>query len=186
MATQGRIITQTKQSRYLNPYCKQLLHLISCEKYHEYGHIISSRLYVRLKGTCSLASRTLLKNDINYITVNCLKITEKHRDSPSEQNAPAGRVFDTPGSRPDFKLVLNDKKCINVKRSMFHTCYSSHVLAQAKSAGLWLLRTCGPQKRLFHRTIKSALMAHNWAEAYNELTTSLIKLRMCRLLFTQC
>jgi len=35
------------------PYYKQLLHLISCQK-------ISSRLYVRLKGTCSLAGRALL------------------------------------------------------------------------------------------------------------------------------
>jgi len=28
------------------------------------------------------------------------------------------------------------KNALNVKRSVFHNCYSSHVLAQAKSAGL--------------------------------------------------
>jgi len=38
---------------------KQLLHIISCESL-SFRQIISRRLYVSLKGTCSLAGRTLL------------------------------------------------------------------------------------------------------------------------------
>jgi len=41
------------------PYEKQLLHPISCERYRELSQIISSRTYVRLEGTCSLAGRAL-------------------------------------------------------------------------------------------------------------------------------
>jgi len=40
------------------PYQKQLLHHIPA-KCMGYVQIISSRLYVRLKGTCSLAGRAL-------------------------------------------------------------------------------------------------------------------------------
>jgi len=42
-----------------DPHSKQLLHLISCARYCELHKIISSRLYVRLKGTCSLVGRAL-------------------------------------------------------------------------------------------------------------------------------
>jgi len=41
------------------PCYKQLLHLISCERYRELCQIIYSRLYVHLKKTCSLAGRAL-------------------------------------------------------------------------------------------------------------------------------
>jgi len=35
-----------------------------------------------------------------------------------------------------------------------------------------------------YKSIQSAFIAHKWAEAHNVLTISLIKLSMCRLLFT--
>jgi len=63
-------------------YWKQRLHLISCERYQSYRQIISSRLYVRLKGTVvHLLVENFCKpvNKINNADVYNLKIPKKHR-----------------------------------------------------------------------------------------------------------
>jgi len=53
-------MTLTQQWRYLNLIRNSFDILFSAKGILSYGEIISSRLYVRLKGTCSLASRALL------------------------------------------------------------------------------------------------------------------------------
>jgi len=63
--------------------------------------IISSRLYIHLKGTCSLGSRVLTPvnklNNIN-INVNYSKIPESSADRTKCPREPyAARVFETPG-----------------------------------------------------------------------------------------
>jgi len=58
--SQGRIITLTQQWRYLNLTRNSLYILLPAKGTMSYKQIISSRFYVRLKGTCSLASRALL------------------------------------------------------------------------------------------------------------------------------
>jgi len=61
-AARGRHYDVDATMAVLEPYEKQLLHYISCERHHElyYRQIISSRLYVGLKGTFSLSRRALL------------------------------------------------------------------------------------------------------------------------------
>jgi len=65
------------------PHRKQLLDLISFERYLDYWQVISSRLYVRLNETCSLAiaSRALSNTDnkLNNASINYLKMLKKHR-----------------------------------------------------------------------------------------------------------
>jgi len=45
-----------------------------------YRQIVSIRLYVRLKGTCSLASRALLStvNELNSVIINYFNISKNH------------------------------------------------------------------------------------------------------------
>jgi len=55
-------MTLTQQWRYLNLARNSFFILFPAEYIVSYRQIISSRLYVRLKGTCSLVSRALLNN----------------------------------------------------------------------------------------------------------------------------
>jgi len=56
-------MTLTQQRRYLNFTRNSFYALFLAKGVMGYKEIISSRIYVRLKGTCSLTGRALLNTD---------------------------------------------------------------------------------------------------------------------------
>ena len=72
-------MTLTQQWRYLNLTRNCFYILFPAKGIMSYRQINSIRLYVRLKGTCSLASRATPANKLNKVNVNCLNIPKKHR-----------------------------------------------------------------------------------------------------------
>jgi len=78
-----RYDADTKMAVYLNLARNSFYILFPAKGIMSYRQIISSRFYVCLKGTCSLACRSLPTpvNKLNNVNVNCLKIPKKHRGS---------------------------------------------------------------------------------------------------------
>ena len=75
---EDRIITPTQQWRYLKLTRNSFYILFHAKGIVSYRQIISSRLYVRLRGTCSLAGRALV-NKLNNVNANDWTIPKKHR-----------------------------------------------------------------------------------------------------------
>jgi len=75
--TECRIMTLTQQWRRYPNLSRNTFHiLLPTKDITGYEQIIPSRLYVRLKGTCSLAGRAILNTGDQ---TKYLKIPEKHR-----------------------------------------------------------------------------------------------------------
>ena len=78
--TRGPRLTLTQQWRYLNLARNSFCILFSAKGFVSYMQIVSNRLYVPSKGTCSLAGRVLwnTSESLNSANVNYLKIPKKH------------------------------------------------------------------------------------------------------------